>query len=75
RGVTLGYGYSLDNTAYAGIAGYGLQRGAMVITVKPDGTWTQVHKNAYTDYGCDTDAFIHVNLDDYLYPDFAPANK
>ncbi|MCR4747089.1 MAG: metallophosphoesterase [Clostridiales bacterium] len=75
RGVTLGYGYSLDNTAYAGIAGYGLQRGAMVITVKPDGTWSQVHKNAYTDYGCDTDAFIHVNLDDYLYPDFAPANR
>lgn len=75
RGVTLGYGYSLDNTAYAGIAGYGLQRGAMVITVKPDGTWSQIHKNAYTDYGCDTDAFIHVNLDSYLYPDFAPANK
>ena len=72
-GVVLGYGYSLDNTAYADIASYGLQRGAMVITVKPDGSWTQVHKNAYTDYGCDTDAFIHVSLDNQLYPDYAPA--
>ena len=73
KGVLLAYGNSLDNTAYKGIAAYGPQRGAMVITVKNDGTWTQEHKNAYKDYGADTNKFINVDASTWYRPDYAPA--
>ena len=73
KGVLLAYGNSLDNTAYSGIAAYGPQRGAMVITVKNDGTWTQEHKNAYKDYGADTNKFINVDASTWYRPDYAPA--
>lgn len=69
KGVTLSYGYSLDNTAYTGIAKWGKQRGCTVISVKSDGTWTQKHKNVYVDYGASTDKFFKVNIDEWMNPD------
>ena len=72
KGVTLAYGNSIDNIAYSGINAYGLQRGAMVITVKPDGNWSLTHKNAYTDYGASTNAFVDVDTTSYLYDNPAP---
>ena len=76
KGVMLSYGYSLDNTAYADIAKSGLQRGSTVITVKNDGTFTQVHKNAYLDYGVSTDKFFDVNTNDLYMPDIvSPPSK
>ena len=68
RGVILGYGNAVDNLAYEDIAESGLQRGCIVINVSSDGSWTQVHKNVYKDYGADTDKFIKVNLDEWYYP-------
>ena len=75
KGVILAYGMSLDNTAYKGINKSGLQRGAMVVTVKNDNTFTVEHKNAYLDYGVDQNKFYDVYLDKYLYPDYAPTNR
>ncbi len=75
KGVTLSYGYSIDNTAYTDIAKFGKQRGCTVITVKNDGTWSQVHKNVYTDYGASTDKFIKVNIDDYYQEDVVDIKK
>ena len=75
RGVMLSYGYSLDNTAYADIAKYGLQRGSTVITVKNDGSFTQVHKNAYLDYGVSIDKFFDVNINDLYMPDIVSPSK
>ncbi len=72
KGVTLSYGYSLDNIAYTGINRYGLQRGAVLITVKPDGTWSEEHKNAYKDYGVSTNKFVTVDTESYLYENPAP---
>ena len=72
RGVMLSYGYSVDNNAYTGIKYYGIQRGATVITVKADGTFEEVHKNAYTDYHCSTDKYVDVNLTDWYYDGVAP---
>lgn len=70
KGVLLEYGYSLDNEAYGNKIMYsGLQRGATVITLSPDGTYTLNQKNAYLDYGCDLDKYVDVYLDNYLYPD------
>ena len=70
KGVMLSYGYSLDNTAYGkGIKDSGEQRGATLIQVNADGTFTQQHKNAYTDYGCDLNKFSSVYLDKHLYPE------
>ena len=70
KGVFLSYGYSLDNEAYGDKIMYsGLQRGANIITISPDGSFTQEHKNAYTDYHCSTDKFVPVYLDHQLYPD------
>lgn len=71
KDTMLSYGYSVDNTAYGkDIQSAGLQRGATVITVSPDGSFSQQHKNAYLDYGCDTEAFGHVYLDRQLYPQY-----
>ncbi len=67
-GVLLSYGYSIDNTAYTGIANYGLQRGCTVITIKNDGTFTQVHKNCYVDYPeISTTKFFTVDTTSQLY--------
>ena len=69
KGIMLSYGYSVDNTAYGNaIASVGSQRGATVITVHPDGSFEQVHKNAYTDYGCDPNLFVEVDPDAVFYP-------
>lgn len=75
KGVILAYGMSLDNTAYKGINLSGRQRGAMIVTVKNDNTFTIDHKNAYLDYGVDANKFYNVYLDKYLYPDYVPTNR
>ena len=75
RGVTLAYGNSLDNIAYKGINAYGIQRGSMVVTVKPDGDWTLEHKNVYTDYGASTDMFVDVDPSAWIYEGAVPTNK
>ena len=64
------YGYSVDNIAYLkGIESSGTQRGATAITIMPDGSFSQVHKNAYIDYGCDLNKFYPVYLDHVLWPE------
>ncbi len=74
KGVLLSYGNSEDNIAYDGLDKSGTQRGAVVILIHPDGTWTQTHKNAYTDYGCSTTEFGNIYLDHpYLQGDVDPA--
>ncbi|MBP5152780.1 MAG: hypothetical protein ILP13_07715, partial [Lachnospiraceae bacterium] len=70
KGVYLGYGYSVDNEAYGDkIMKSGLQRGAVVITIKTDGTLEFNYKNAYLDYGVDRNKFTDVYLDKPLYPE------
>ena len=70
KGVLLAYGYSVDNEAYGDkIMKSGTQRGACVITLKPDGSFTQQYKNAYLDYGIETNKFVDVYLDKPLYPE------
>lgn len=69
KGVMLDYGYSVDNEAYGPNYKYsGEQRGATVITVSKDGSFTEQHKNAYTDYGCSTTEFGEIKLDEHFYP-------
>ena len=75
KGVTLAYGMSIDNIAYDDIALSGKQRGAMVITIKTNNSFTIDHNNAYTHYGVETDKFFNVYLDHYLYEDYAPTNR
>lgn len=75
KGVILGYGLSVDNTAYAGICHYGLQRGCTLFTLKDGGDWSYEHKNAYLDYGIPTDAFYPVRLDTHMYPDWVPRDR
>ena len=48
-GVSFSYGYSIDYSAYIGIAGRGYQRGCTVITVKSDTTFSIRHENYYQD--------------------------
>lgn len=68
KGVILSYGNSIDNIAYSDINSYGIQRGCTVITIANDGTFSQVHKNAYLDYpNISTDMFVEVNLTNYIY--------
>lgn len=69
KGVTLAYGYSLDNLAYSDLMYSGTQRGCTIITVENNGTWSQVHKNAYNDCGVSTNKFVDVYLDHYYYKD------
>ncbi|MBR5897708.1 MAG: hypothetical protein IKZ39_08865, partial [Lachnospiraceae bacterium] len=70
KGVLLAFGYSVDNEAYGDkIMKSGTQRGACVITLKPDGSFTQQYKNAYLDYGIETNKFVDVYLDKPLYPE------
>lgn len=71
KGVMLAYGYSVDNEAYGNkIRTVGSQRGATVITLSPDGSFTQQHKNAYTDYGCSNNKFFNVDVEGNLYPEW-----
>ena len=49
KGVTLSYGYSVDYSAYAGIAKKGYQRGCSVITCSPDASFEITHENYYQD--------------------------
>lgn len=70
KGVMLDYGYSIDNIAYGNkISNSGLQRGATVITINSDGTFTQEHRNAYTYYGCENNKFVNVDINSIIYPD------
>ena len=67
RGVDLCYCYSIDNLAYEGLAHSGLQRGATIITISPDGKRTTEYKNAYNDYGLPTDLEDFEVYTDRLY--------
>lgn len=68
RGVMLNYSYSVDNIAYGNeISNSGLQRGATVIALHPDKTFSVSHKNAYKDYGVSVDKFLPVYLDHVMW--------
>ncbi len=49
KGVTLSYGYSIDYSAYSGIAKKGYQRGCAVINCSPDTSFEITHENYYQD--------------------------
>lgn len=49
KGVDLTYGMSVDYLAYVGISKKGTQRGCTLITVNPDGSYTQSFENYYQD--------------------------
>jgi hypothetical protein len=72
KGVDLCYGYSIDNLAYTDINYSGLQRGATIITIAPDGTRKTVYKNAYLDYSAADDRFVEVYTDRLLYEGSKP---
>lgn len=63
KGVLLSYNYAEDNIAYPGLDKSGTQRGATLITISPDGTWNEIHKNAYIDYQVSSDEFVDIYLD------------
>ena len=67
KGVDLIYGYSIDNLAYTDINYSGAQRGATIITIKPDGKRETKFKNAYKDYGVPTNKFVEVYTDKLYY--------
>ena len=69
KGVDLCYGYSIDNLAYTDINYSGLQRGATIITIAPDGKRTTEYKNAYLDYGLPTQFEEYEVYTDHLYYD------
>ena len=70
KGVTLAYGYSVDNEAYGDkIMHSGTQRGAMVMTIHGDGSFDMNYKNAYLDYGVELNKVTDVYMDRVLYPD------
>ncbi len=49
KGINFSYNYAIDYLAYVGISKKGDQRGCTVLTIKPDGTYEQVHENYYQD--------------------------
>lgn len=49
KGIDLTYNNSVDYLAYVGISKRGDHRGCTVVTVNPDGTYTQVHESYYQD--------------------------
>lgn len=49
KGITLSYGYSIDYSAYVGIASKGYQRGSTLITLTPSGEFNISHQNYYQD--------------------------
>ena len=74
RGVDLCYCYSIDNLAYTDIINSGLQRGATIVTISPDGKRTTEYKNMYLDYGLptETDGF-EIYTDHYYFEGEAPS--
>ena len=49
KGVTFSYGYSIDYSAYAGIANIGYQRGCTVINLGGNREPEIIHENYYQD--------------------------
>lgn len=49
KGVDFTYGYSVDYLAYVGISKIGDYRGCTVVTVNPDGSYSQTHESYYQD--------------------------
>lgn len=49
KGIRLTYGYSIDYLAYSGISKVGTQRGCTIITVSPDGSFTNEGSSYYQD--------------------------
>lgn len=49
KGIRLTYGYSIDYLAYSGISKIGTQRGCTIITVSPDGSFTNEGSSYYQD--------------------------
>lgn len=49
KGIRLTYGYSIDYLAYLGISKIGTQRGCTIITVSPDGSFTNEGSSYYQD--------------------------
>ena len=49
--IRLTYGMSIDYLAYSGIYKVHAQRGCTVVSLKSDGSFTNVPKNYYADYG------------------------
>lgn len=47
KGIRLTYGYSIDYLAYSGISKTGTQRGCTVITLSPDGSFSNEGSNYY----------------------------
>ena len=62
QGVLLGYGYSIDYSAYAGGTGY--QRGCTVLTVSTDGEWSLRYSNYYSDSYDHLDDSVDMTLPD-----------
>jgi len=73
KGVMLSYGNSIDNIAYTDINKYGKQRGCTIIEVKSDGTFTQDHKNMYTDLGVSSDEYVDVDTSKLVYEGELPS--
>ena len=74
RGVDLCYCYSIDNIAYTDIVNSGLQRGATIVTISPDGKRTTEYKNAYLDYGLTTEPEnFEIYTDHYYFEGEAPS--
>lgn len=49
KGIDIIYNNSIDYLAYIGISKLGDYRGCMVITINPDGTYSQTHESYYQD--------------------------
>lgn len=70
KGVYLSYGYSIDYLAYSNIDKVGSQRGNTMITIKNDGTWSEVHNNYYTSgYVSEKGELDNADYSVYYYPD------
>lgn len=70
KGVMLSYGYSCDSISYEDGYKYGTYKGSTVVTIKPDGTFSQVHKNMFKDYNIDPNMFLETDVDAYYYPEY-----
>lgn len=69
KGVYLSYGYSVDYLAYSNIDKVGMQRGNTVITIKNNGTWSEVHNNYYTsNYVSEKGELDNADYSVYYYP-------
>lgn len=74
KGIRLTYGYSIDYLAYSGISKIGSQRGCTLITVSPDGTFTNEGSNYYQDKyptlaGYSKETVEMQDLDESSHPD------